>query len=813
MELFKLLGTIAIDNSDAKKALSETSAAAKQTADDLGDTSSSGEKTGGKLSGAFKKIGSGAVAFGKAAAVGIAAGATALGGLTAKALSAAGELEQNMGGSEAVFGKHAGKMQETAKSAFSNMGLSASDFLGTANKMGALFQGAGFDIETSATMSSDAMQRAADVASIMGIDTSAAMEAIAGAAKGNFTMMDNLGVAMNDTTLNAYAMSKGIDKTTQEMTNQEKIGLAMEMFMEKTAYAAGNYAKENETLAGSLGTAKSALSNFLSGAGTVEDVVSSFSNAAKVIVKNINTMFPSLMSGITQLVNQIVPMIPPLLEQLLPGLIEGATGLINGLVSALPAVVDVLTNSALPQLLSGIVTIFNSLISALPSLVQSIASALPTLIPILINGLVSMIVTICSNFSSIIQPIISYLPAIIISVVSALLQNLPILIQGAIQLVMGIVSSIGTIIETLVGCLPQVVSMIVTGLLQNLPILIQGCIQLVMGIVSNLGTILSALIRALPAALSGIWNGIKNVFGGVGDWFGEKFSAAKEKASQAWANAKEKFSNVWNNVKGAFANVGGWFKDQFAKGKENAKNAWSSAKSNFTTIKNGITNVFSNVGSWFKEKFTAAKNGAVNAWSTVKSKFTSIKNGVVNAFSNVKEKLSQPFEKARDAIKKVADKIKGFFKGEIKMPKIKLPHFGISPSGWKIGDLLDGKIPKLKIDWYAEAMKKPMIMTKPTIFGYDAANGNLMGGGEAGSEVVSGTGTLMNMIRGAVAEQNSGIAYYLQKIIELLAQFFPDMLEALDISFSVDGRELATELAPSMNEALGKIALQKGRGR
>ena len=89
--------------------------------------------------------------------------------------------------------------------------------------------------------------------------------------------MDNLGVAMNDTTLQAYALSKGIDKSTQDMTNQEKIGLAMEMFMEKTAYAAGNYAKENETLAGSLGIAKVALSNFLSGAGTVEDVVSSFS--------------------------------------------------------------------------------------------------------------------------------------------------------------------------------------------------------------------------------------------------------------------------------------------------------------------------------------------------------------------------------------------------------------------------------------------------------------------------------------------------------------------------------------------------------
>jgi hypothetical protein len=34
------------------------------------------------------------------------------------------------------------------------------------------------------------MQRAADVASVMGLDTTMAMDSIAGAAKGNFTMIN-----------------------------------------------------------------------------------------------------------------------------------------------------------------------------------------------------------------------------------------------------------------------------------------------------------------------------------------------------------------------------------------------------------------------------------------------------------------------------------------------------------------------------------------------------------------------------------------------------------------------------------------------
>ena len=43
-----------------------------------------------------------------------------------------------------------------------------------------------------------------------------------------------------------------------------------------------------------------------------------------------------------------------------------------------------------------------------------------------------------------------------------------------------------------------------------------------------------------------------------------------------------------------------------------------------------------------------------------------------------------------------------------------------------------------------------MILNDPTIFGYDPKTGKFLGGGEAGSETVVGTGSLMDMIRQAV---------------------------------------------------------------
>ena len=86
-----------------------------------------------------------------------------------------------------------------------------------------------------------------------------------------------------------------------------------------------------------------------------------------------------------------------------------------------------------------------------------------------------------------------------------------------------------------------------------------------------------------------------------------------------------------------------------------------------------------------------------------------------------------------------------------------------------------------------------MIMDVPTIFGMDN-NGNLMAGGEAGSETVVGTDNLMAMIEHA---SNKGT----DKIVELLARICyllsPDsqkenIREAFKgLGYEVDGREFA----------------------
>ena len=102
-------------------------------------------------------------------------------------------------------------------------------------------------------------------------------------------------------------------------------------------------------------------------------------------------------------------------------------------------------------------------------------------------------------------------------------------------------------------------------------------------------------------------------------------------------------------------------------------------------------------------------------WDTIKAKGLKI-------WTDVSDTISEKIDKAKNAVKRGIDAIKGFFNFKFTWPKIPLPHFSITPNGWKVGDLLKGSIPKLGIRWFA----KGGIMTQPTLFG----------GGEKGNEAI-----------------------------------------------------------------------------
>ena len=125
--------------------------------------------------------------------------------------------------------------------------------------------------------------------------------------------------------------------------------------------------------------------------------------------------------------------------------------------------------------------------------------------------------------------------------------------------------------------------------------------------------------------------------------------------------------------------------------------------------------------------------GIVKDW--VVEKWNALKDAITAIGERIKEAFVRPFIAARDFIKKIIDAIKGFFANfNITLPHIKLPHFAITPAGWKFGDLLKGIIPKLGIEWY----KTGGIFNSPSVIGV----------GEAGPEAVIPIEKLRDLLGG-----------------------------------------------------------------
>ena len=378
---------------------------------------------------------------------------------------------------------------------------------------------------------------------------------------------------------------------------------------------------------------------------------------------------------------------------------------------------------------------------------------------------------------------------------------------------------------------------------------------------------------SIKQVASNTWNTIKEVWGAVGEWFNNSvvqpvinfFTNLWEKLKEIWngiCNAVSiafqlivsiidayfqlitlPFRFIWENckeyvfmafewIKEKIQIAVDWIKDKVQKGFELVKeyiiNPVNEAKQKVTdffqkmrdvinqkvtSLKELITRLFNTIKEKIMKPIEDAKNKATDAFeklkSTISTKVNEAKQVVTNTFNSIKTAITGPIEKARDAVRNAVEKIKGFFKFNVSLPHIKLPHFSIQPSGWQLGDLLKGSIPSLGIDWYAKAMNSPMLLEDPTAFGF-SPSGNIRVGGEAGDEIVGGANTIMGMIGNAVSNNNDGVEAKLDRLINLLTNYLPTMSNQQVV---LSTGELVGALTSPLDKSLGELADNRRRGR
>lgn len=289
----------------------------------------------------------------------------------------------------------------------------------------------------------------------------------------------------------------------------------------------------------------------------------------------------------------------------------------------------------------------------------------------------------------------------------------------------------------------------------------------------------STALDAVSEAVSTAWNAISETISTVLD-------GIKTTVSGAWDSVKSYVSGAVNAVKDTVTTG-------FNAVKETASTVWETIKLGIQTILDAIKDT---VGDTFDNIKTA-----------ISDKLTAAKETVTDIFDNIKSAISDKIEGARDTVKNAIEKIKGFFDFEWSLPHLKLPHFSISGSF----SLNPPSVPTFGISWYAKAMDNPMLLNGATIFG--AMGGNFLGGGEAGTEVVSGADTLMNMIRNAVTDTLyqggvSGLEERIDRVLALLERYFPEFASA-DVVLSTG--QLVGAIVTEIDRQLGIINKRRNR--
>ncbi len=500
------LATAALNKSELQ--LKNNTAALEQTEKGLEDVGKAAEDSGQRFENLGKTLKASAVAMG---AVIAAAGAAAI-KLGKEVVQQFGELEQNLGGSEAVFGEYAKSIQKTGEDAYKNMGVSQSDYLATANKMGALFQGSGLEQQKSLELTEKAMQRAADMASVMGIDMQVALDSVAGAAKGNFTMMDNLGVAMNATNIEAYAVANGLDFLWSKASEAEKAEVAMQMFFENTEQYAGNFAKEStETVTGSLGLLKAAIGSFTGGLG------------------NVDADMQNLTANLVEAFQAVVANVVPIIENLASSMPVAFDAILAAVGDLLPTLLDTAIN-LFQQVLDTILKILPELIPVVVAAVMTITDTLIDNLPLILDGAFLLIITLAQGIIQALPELIPKIVEVIVTMYETMANNLPMIISMALQIILALTKGLIKAIPELVKAVPEIIVSIVSAFKDEMPEMMKIGVEIVRGVWDGIKSMGKWIKDKVGDFFSGVIDGVKGVLGiqspskvfaGIGEYMAE----------------------------------------------------------------------------------------------------------------------------------------------------------------------------------------------------------------------------------------------------------------------------------------------------
>lgn len=880
MELFKLLGTVAIETSEANK--------------NIDDVTEKAEESEGKLTKAFEKIGAvvaTAFAVDKIADFGIACANAA-----ADAGAVASQFAQ-------VFGEYGDTAGGNLDKIADDAGISVNRMKSSYTKIAAFAKTTGMATADAMALADRALVAVADSAAFYDRSLEETTESLQSFLKGNFENDAALGLSCTETTRNAKA-NELYGQSFQKLSESQKqlTLLAMVEDANKLSGAIGQASRESDTWTNQTGNLAQAWTDFKAAVGvnflepaiegvklltgaieklteamqwltdnkeTVEKWVGVIVSATTAVSTFLIVMnWGTIMSTATKAVQAVAKGIHTLNAAIAANPVAALISLITGLISYMGWLYQ--TNeefhAKVNELLADIWEKAQGIVQNLKPLIENVINAIRLGIeqikPIVRSAMEWLMTDGVAILQQVWQAIldgIEFVKPIIQSALEwlmtdgvAYLQAVWQAIQDGIAFILPILQTafetISSAVSTVIDFIKQVIQNVlnwfeetfkktsettgsildkIKGFFQNAWEFIKGVWEACQpffddvweSIIAPVGEMLSEMFGAFQEAWNAIkaawdfakpyfqqlWQDIQDTFAVVSAVLGLFFQLAWEAIKAIWDSVAPYFNVLWEAIKAIFSVVGAVLGGYFKVAWETIKAVWNIAISYFTAVWAGIRAVFAVVAAVLGGDFERAWELVKNAWEQAGDFFGSVWDGIVNVFSSVIDWFAGIFDAAFNGVVNVVtahiealleqfsnfiDNVKEFFNFEVSLPHVALPHFSISPSGWELGDLLDGVIPELGIEWYA----KGGVMDEPTAFGINGRN--LMVGGEAGPEAIAPIAVLQEYIAQAVAAQNMALVAVLERILEAILSMDENMggnlRDALEgTAFEVNKREFA----------------------
>ena len=586
-----------------------------------------GFSSGVKRLGSFAK---GGLAVIGGAATGVA---TAFGVMTKKALDSYASLEQNIGGVETLFKNSSQSVIDNAKRAYKTAGLSANAYMETVTSFSAsLLQSLGGDTKKAADYADRAIIDMSDNANKMGTSMELIQNAYQGFAKQNYTMLDNLKLGYGGT---KEEMQRLVQDASKMIDVQKELGLTVDgsslsfgnivnaiSVMQKHMGIAGTTSKEaSETISGSVSAMKGAFDNFLNGTGSPKELAETMVTAGKNVIKGLSEIVPRLL--------ETLPEVKNLIQENLVQVFSGDT--VQRMVES--------GKNIVMSLLTGMLDSVSNILPVALSLMQFIAEAVTTNVPILLQKGYEILQNLINGFVEAIPEALPKILDFIQGIGDKISEAAPGLIQKGFELLQKLVEGIVTAIPILIAKVPQIITTFANVINDNFPTILAkgvqllgqlalGILQAVPDLISHIPDIVQAIVAVFTAYN---WATLgKNIITFLKNGITSMISAATSAAK----NVQNGIVNTIKNLPSTLSNLG--------------KNAVSKLAN---AIASGISNIVGkakNIVSGIKNAFTSFSWGSIgsNIIKGIANGIAGAVGGLVNAAINAAKSAFNAAKKA-----------------------------------------------------------------------------------------------------------------------------------------------------------------------